>query len=93
MKVKAHLERGVELSAHSNAELSTVLTEARMNSRLWFRAYVSDEQVSKIIAPVLDIENENKKSLKQSSKKPKKEINLIKIKVCEKKFKKGRGCN
>lgn len=48
----SYLDFGVELSAHSNALLSTVFTDARMNSKLWFSAYVSDAQVSRIIAPI-----------------------------------------
>lgn len=47
-----YLDFGVLLSEHSNAELSTVFTEARMNSRLWLSAYVSEAQVSRMIAPV-----------------------------------------
>ena len=47
-----YLDFGVLLSEHSNAELSSVFTDARMNSRLWLSAYVSEAQVSRMIAPV-----------------------------------------
>ena len=52
-----YLDLGVEPSVHSNADASTVLMEARMNSNDWFNAYVSEEHVSNIIAPNLILPN------------------------------------